>query len=195
MVFVVALLLSLGVAQNWQTAKSPGFIVQTASPLRGEKSVSSPDRALLPQIFEILQKARRDLVLAGLNPPQAVTVVIHPDLKSYTNATKRPWFVIAVSNRQKNRIDTQRLRILLERGSLERTLRHELFHLSQPEGWPRWKAEGSAMRFAGDKPTAEPFTNIGEAELNALLASPSDAGTLARAMATAYARANPRSSR
>ncbi|MER3481959.1 MAG: hypothetical protein C4332_01115 [Meiothermus sp.] len=176
--FVIALLLSLGFAQNWQTAKSPGFVVRTAS---------SPDRALLPQVFEILRKARRDLSLAGLNLPQTVTVVIHPNLKSYTDATKVPWFVIAVSDRTKNRIVTQRLRILVERGSLERTLRHELFHLVQPEGWPRWKAEGSAMRFAGDKPTAEPIPGISEDELNKVLADPPDARVLARAVATAYA--------
>lgn len=115
---------------------------------------SSADRQLLPQVFEILQKARRDLTLAGLNLPQTVTIVIHPDLKSYTSITKIPWFIIAVSNREKNRIDTQRLWILIDRGSLERTLRHELFHLAQPEGWARWKAEGAAMRFAGDKPTS-----------------------------------------
>lgn len=178
--FVVALMmLSLGFAQNWQTAKSPGFAVRTAS---------GTDRALLPQVFGILRKARRDLVLAGLNLPQSVTVVIHPDLKSYTSTTRVPWFVIAISNREKSRIDTQRLRILLERGSLGRTFRHELFHLAQPANWPRWKAEGSAMRFAGDQPTAEPFANISETELDKLLANPPDAQTLARATATTYAR-------
>ncbi|MCL6525554.1 MAG: hypothetical protein K6T57_01610 [Thermaceae bacterium] len=171
------LLFSWALAQAWQTAKSPGFIVQTAS---------SPDRALLPQVFALLQQARRELVLAGLSPPQTVTVIIHPNLPSYTATTQQPWFILAVSDRRANTIHTQRLRILLERGSLERTLRHELFHLSQPEGWPRWRAEGAAMRFAGDRPTAAPFPTIREAELNRLLAQPPSSEALARAMATAY---------
>ncbi len=177
MVFAIALVFSLVFAQNWQTIKSPGFRVKTAS---------SADRQLVPQVFQILQKARRDLERSGLKVPSTVTVAIHPDLKSYTRTTRLPWFVMAVSDRGKSRIDTQRLQILLERGSLERTLRHELFHLAQPANWPRWKAEGSAMRFAGDEPTAQPLQNIAEANLDELLANPPNAQTLARAMATAY---------
>ena len=113
-------------------------------------------------------------------------LVIHPDLRSCIRATRLPWFVLAAANRNRNRIDTQRPRVLQERGGLERTLRHELFHLAQPEGWPRWKVEGMAMRFAGEEPTAPPLEAVGETELEHLLASPPDPQTLRRAMATAY---------
>ena len=180
---VVALLLSLGFAQSWQIAKSPSFIVQTAS---------SWDALYLKQIFSILGQARKDLASWGLEAPQTVTVVIHPDLASYTGSTKAPWFVAAVATRGKNRIDTQRIRILLERGTLERTLRHELFHLAQPQGWPRRRAEGWAMRFAGDRPLARPLWNVSNQQLDRLLADPPSREMLYRAMATAYVRtSNP----
>ncbi len=164
--------------QSWQTAHAPNFIVQTAS---------SADQRLLPEVFEILQKARKDLLARGLNPPLTITVVIHPTLESYTHSTHLPWFILAAANREKNRIDTQRLRIVIERGSLEHTLRHELFHLAQPTGWPRWKAEGMAMRFTGEKPTAKPLEHLSEKELERILANPPNQEMLGRAMATAYA--------
>ncbi len=176
---LVLLLALLGpaLAQTWQTAQAPGFVVQVAA---------KADAAHLREVFAVLQKARRDLKAAGYPLPPRVSVVIHPDLRSYTRATGLPWFILATANRNRNRIDTQRLRVLLERGGLERTLRHELFHLAQPQGWPRWKAEGLAMRFAGQSPGARPLEPIGEAELERLLTSPPDQETLNRAMATAF---------
>lgn len=167
----------LALAQTWQAARAPGFVVQTASP---------EDARHLPEVFRVLQKARRDLIAAGYQPPGLVRVVVHPNLKSYTASTRLPWFILAAANRNRNQIDSQRLRLLLERGMLEHTLRHELFHLAQPADWPRWKAEGMAMRFAGDKPRAKPLENIGEAELERLLINPPDQETLNRAMATAF---------
>ncbi len=177
---LLVLLLALqspALAQTWKTAHAPGFVVQVAA---------NADAAHRREVFAVLRKARRDLQATGYSLPPRVSVVIHPNLKSYTHATGQPWFILATANRNKNRIDTQRLRILQERGGLERTLRHELFHLAQPEGWPRWKAEGLAMRFAGEKPRARPLENIREAELERLLANPSDQTTLNQAMATAF---------
>jgi hypothetical protein len=75
---------------------------------------------------------------------------------------------------------------LLERNSLEKTLRHELFHLAQPADWPRWLAEGSAMIFAGETPGVEPLSNVSEGQLDVLLASVNSSEELARATATAY---------
>ncbi len=174
---VLLAFLSTTLAQSWQTTRAPGFVLQTAS---------AEDARHLPEVFGILQKARRDLIAAGYPPPALVRVVVHPNLQSYTTATRLPWFVLSAANRTKNQIDSQRLRLLLERKSLERTLRHELFHLAQPADWPRWKAEGKAMRFAGDKPSARPLQNISEAELERLLTNPPDQETLKRAMATAF---------
>jgi hypothetical protein len=179
---ILLALLGPALAQTWKTTHAPGFVVQVAA---------KADAAHLREVFAVLQKARRNLQAAGYPLPPRVSVVIHPDLKSYTHATGLPWFILATANRQKHRIDTQRLRVLLERGGLERTLRHELFHLAQPEGWPRWKAEGRAMRFAGEEPTAPPLEAVDEAELERLLASPPNPQTLRRAMATAYRWSGP----
>ncbi len=174
---VLLAFLTTALAQSWQTTRAPGFVLQTAS---------AEDARHLSEVFGILQRTRRDLIVAGYHPPALVRVVVHPNLKSYTTATRLPWFVLSAANRIKNQIDSQRLRVLLERKSLERTLRHELFHLAQPEGWPRWKAEGMAMRFAGDQPSARPLENISEAELERLLTNPPNQETLNRAMATAF---------
>jgi hypothetical protein len=114
-----------------------------------------------------------------------LTVKIHPDLESFTTTTELPWYIISVANRDTDTIHTQRLRILLERQTLEVTLRHELFHLAQPEDWPRWRAEGEAMKFSGERPQAEPFENVSEEVLNDLLANPDSRETLQRAVATA----------
>ncbi|GIW25973.1 hypothetical protein [Meiothermus sp.] len=177
LIAVWLVVLTPALAQNWQTAQAPGFVV---------RYVGRADALHLPDVFRVLQKARQDLQTMGLSLPPIVRVVIHPNLKSYTASTRLPWFVLAAAHRSKNQIDSQRLRVLRERGTLERTLRHELFHLAQPEGWPRWKAEGMAMRFAGEQPVARPLEAITEAELERLLTNPPDRETLRRAMATAY---------
>lgn len=150
---------------------------------------SAADAADLPRLFAAVQQARRDLRREwGWRLPGAITIVVHPDLGSYSAATGMPWYVAGTADRAERRIDLQRLRVLRERHSLEPTLRHELFHLAQPNDWPRWRAEGAAMLFAGESPQAAPFAEISEAQLDALLAAAPDRETLARAAATAYDR-------
>jgi hypothetical protein len=161
-----------------KTSISPHFIIETATPA---------DEQRLTEVFEVLERARNDLLRMGYQPPARVKLVVHPDLKSFLSTTQLPWFVLAVADQKQSRIDVQRLRIVAEKG-LEATLRHELFHLAQPEGWPRWKAEGMAMRFAGQKPRAKPLDGLSEARLDALLAYPPDQEVLSRAMATAFLR-------
>lgn len=162
----------------WSRAQDGTFSVLTASP---------GDASHLYQIFEILQRARRELSDRWqLELPMGIAVLIHPDLASYTASTAAPWYVAGVADRAEEQIDIQRIRILIERNTLEKTLRHELFHLAQPDDWPRWRAEGSAMRFAGEIPSAAPYLQLTEAELEAMLAAPSSRDQLARANATAY---------
>lgn len=178
LVLVLFPLLSFQLAGVWHTSKAEGFTVQTAS---------SADQQLLPQVFRVLQQARKDLQSQGYSLPPMVHVVIHPNLESFIQSTHLPWFVLASSFRGQNRIQTQRLKVVNSKSSLEATIRHELFHLAQPENWPRWKAEGHAMLFAGEKPTAKPLQNISEAKLESLLAHPPDRASLLRAVSTAYA--------
>jgi hypothetical protein len=164
-------------AQAWSTWSDGFFTVQTAS---------SADATYLPEVFEILQEAKKDLRTENFTLSESVTVQIHPNLDSFITTTQLPWYIASVTNRETSTIHTQRLRVLLERQSLKVTLRHELFHLAQPSDWPRWKAEGEAMKFSGEHPQAEPFENVSEDELNNLLANPSSRETLQRAVATAY---------
>lgn len=161
-----------------KTSTSPHFTIQTAS---------SADEQRLPEVFNVLERAYKDLVQMGYQPPIKVKIVVHANLESFRTATKLPWFVLAAADQGQSRIDMQRLRIVAEKG-LEATLRHELFHLAQPRDWPRWKAEGMAMRFAGQKPLAKELPGLSNARLDQLLARPLDPATLSRAMATAYAR-------
>jgi hypothetical protein len=170
-------LLPFAFAQSWSTASDGFFSVQTAS---------SADVTHLSEVFEILQGAKKDLRTEGLTLPESVTVQIHPHLDSFTTTTELPWYIISVADRETDTIHTQRLRILLERRTLKVTLRHELFHLAQPDNWPRWRAEGEAMKFSGEGPQAEPFETISEEELENLLANPDSRETLRRAAATAY---------
>lgn len=165
-------------AQGWQAATDGVFRVAMAS---------EADREHLAEVFPILGQAARELRQDyGFALPDGVTLRVHPTIVSFEQATGMPWYVAAVADRERNTIHSQRLRVLLERGSLETTLRHELFHLAQPPAWPRWRAEGEAMRFAGEVPRAAALTDVSEAELDALLARPPSRELLARAAATAW---------
>lgn len=170
------LLLTTAVAQIWQDATDGLVTVRTAS---------DTDGAYLPEIFAIIQQARRDLGAWGLTLTP-LTVVIHPDIASYQTATGMPWYVAAVADTQSRQLDMQRARVLAERGSLVTTLRHELFHLAQPENLERYVAEGLAMHFARETPQAPPL--LGQLEhLNAVLAQPASQRELHQAMARAHA--------
>ncbi len=163
-------------AQNQVEVRFPGFVLQAAG----------VERPRLPQVQGYLQQARRDLQARGWLLPTPVTVRVHPDLASFGQQTRAPWFVLAVANRAQARLDLQRLAVVARSGGIEATLRHELFHLAQPSSWPRWRAEGEAMRFAGQKSQVPPLSTLSPEQLDRLLAQPRDPGQLARAMATAY---------
>ncbi len=181
---LLALLLALAspaLAQDWSSANDGQFVVLSAS---------AQDESYLPQVFELLQQAKRDLRNDWrLELPPKVTLVIHPDLASFEQATGAPWHLAGLANRERQKIDVQRLRILLERGSLKTTLRHEVFHLAQPQDWPRWLAEGAAMLFAGEQAQATPLIELSDAELNALLSKADSRELHLQAAATALSRA------
>ena len=177
LVFLLTLLLlTTAVAQTWQEATDGVVTVRTAS---------NADRAYLPEVFAIIQQARRDLRGWGL-ALEPLTIVIHPALTNYQAATGMPWYVAAVADTHARRLDMQRVRVLAERGSLTATLRHELFHLAQPAGLERYVAEGLAMHFAHETPQAPPL--LGQLEhLNTVLAQPANQHELQQAMARAHA--------
>ncbi len=165
-------------AQDWRTVSDGEFEVLT---------LARADEQHLSEVFAILREAKQDLrVKHGLRLPTDVQLYIHPTLASYTETTAVPWFVSAIANREDTRIDVQRIQVLLERDSLTKTLRHELYHLAQEEGLERWQAEGRAMVFAGEVPKVRPLKDTNAEDLNRMLEAFEDREGLARATATAY---------
>ncbi len=180
---LVLVLGTFGWAQPWQRATDGRFIIYT---------VSSADREVLGAVFAVSQEAARELQQdRGFRLPKIVSVRVYRTLTAFEGATGQPWYVAAVADRDAATLHLQRLRVLSERGSLEATLRHELFHLAQPESWPRWQAEGSAMRFAGERPAAKPLSGLSRANLNKRLAAPNSPEEYARAAATAWRWVGP----
>lgn len=161
---------------RWQAATDRYVVIYTAS---------EADRRYLLDIFEIIADARDDLQTWQLELP-ASHLIIHPDLASYQTATGQAWYVAAIADRAELRIDMQRARVLSERGSLQLTLRHELFHVAQPEGLARYLAEGLAMHFSGEQPQARVWQGP-LAQLERILAAPRSQQELNQAMARAYA--------
>jgi hypothetical protein len=173
--FLLLMLTMLASAQTWQDVTDGSVTVRTAR---------HADRAYLLEVFAVSQQAKRDLRAWGLTLAP-LTLVIHPDIASYQAATGMPWYLAAVADTNTRQLDMQRAGVLAERGSLEVTLRHELFHLAQPEGLARYLAEGLAMHFAGETPQATPWQGRPE-RLNTILADPANQQELQQAMARAY---------
>lgn len=174
---------SLVDAQDWNQVSDGHFEILT---------MARADEVHLPEVFAILRDAKKDLRLTwGLVLPQDIQIYIHPTLSSYSEVTELPWSVAAIANREELQIDMQRIQVLLERNSLEKTLRHELYHLAQEEDLERWQAEGRAMIFAGELPMADTYEGIESEVLNQKLEGFVDSEGLARAnflkaTATAY---------
>jgi len=176
-VYCLLLLFAFVQAQDFKQSSDGFFVVETAS---------KADEYYLSRVFAIAQEAKRDLELEwDLELKQNVLIRVHPNIASFNRATHKPWYLAALAKPGENQIDIQRLRVLAERASLKATLRHELFHLAQPSDWPRWRAEGSAMLFAHERPQAEIFTEISQQELNDLLINASSQEEIQRANATA----------
>lgn len=141
----------------------------------------------LLQLERALFLAQEDLARdSQLKLCEGAVITVHPTLASYEEASGADWFQLAMADRSSCTIELQRLLVTQQHGGVEHTLRHELFHLAQPDGWERWRAEGEAQRFAGERPTATPLMNVSEAELNQLLAAPPSNVLHLQAMATAY---------
>ena len=180
--WLVSALLLLSTAAHsqglaWREFPAAGATIRVAA---------DADALAVPELSRVLSQALGELHarpgFRGCNP---VLVVIHPNLDSFLAAVGGSWHQLAAADVRGCRIDTQRIQVLSLHGGLERTLRHELFHLFQPAGWERWRAEGEAQRFAGENPQAAVLPGITPAELDALLVAPADEQLRLRAMATA----------
>jgi len=105
----------------------------------------------------------RDLVIAsrdrlsrelGVPAPKQLALRFHPTVESYTRATGQTWFTAgATVNGEMHFVP---LTVLRERGTLERTVRHEIIHvLTEPmlAGRPLWVREGVASFYSGERGT------------------------------------------
>ncbi len=104
--------------------------------------------------IELAARARDELARElGVPVPTRITVRFHPTIESYELATSRPWFTSgAVVNGEVHLVP---LAVLRDRGSLERTIRHEIVHVlcdATLAKRPLWVREGIASYFAGTRP-------------------------------------------
>ncbi len=174
---IVYCLFIIALSQDFKQASDGFFIIETAS---------LADEYYLPEVFSITNQAKLDLQQDwGLSLSKDVTIRVYPNISSYSRATQMPWYFAALASPAQNKIDIQRFRVLVERGSLKASLRHELFHLAQPTNMPRWQAEGSAMLFAHELAQAEAIADISESQLNDLLLNAGSQAEILRANATA----------
>ncbi|MEZ4608244.1 MAG: hypothetical protein R2880_15975 [Deinococcales bacterium] len=175
---------------SWQQASDGNITIFTVNP---------DDTFYLPELFRMVQEAQKELEFRQISPakplelslPEQIHIIVHPNLASFQQATAMPWYIAAIARKSQEaagEIHLQRLRVLMNRHRLKQSLRHELFHLAQPDSLRRYQAEALAMRFAGEVPKVEAFIGLSEDRLDALLAAPSSADELEKALATAYRR-------
>lgn len=103
------------------------------------------------------RRARDDLVSKlGVMAPR-VTLRFHATTDDYERVTGRAWFTSgAVITGQVHLLPVA---VLRERGTLERTIRHELVHLmidAALSSRAAWVREGAAIHFAGGQPVPDP---------------------------------------
>ena len=105
------------------------------------------DRAL---VVQVIRRARDEIAKsAGLTPPAAIRVTVHPSVESFGRATGQPWWVSGATDRTS--IDLLPVTMLRQQGQLDRTIRHEVAHVLLDETLrqrPMWVREGAAYYFA-----------------------------------------------
>lgn len=142
------------------------------------------ERAL---VSTLVRRARDEVAAAaGVAPPAAIRVTVHPNVDAFSRATGRPWWVAGAT--RGGSIELIPIAALRREGQFERTIRHEVAHVViDPvlEDRPLWVREGAAMRFDGAGAVTAPRSNA---------PCPADAELLrpasAEAQRDAYARAS-----
>ena len=139
-------------------------------------SLPSGDEGEREVIHELAVRAR-DALAAKLGVPVPARIVLrfHPTVESYQRATGQPWFTAAATGTTE--VQLVPLTVLRARGSLERTVRHELVHvLTGPAlaGRPLWVLEGAALYFAGERSGPEGVAPARGAAARARLSCPTD---------------------
>ncbi len=92
----------------------------------------------------------------GVPAPAHVRLVFHATVEAYVRAAGQPWWTSAATRGQQ--VDFLPPSALRQRGTLERTLRHELAHVvtgDRLKGRPIWVQEAVAMDLAGESFSGE----------------------------------------
>jgi stage II sporulation protein D len=87
----------------------------------------------------------------GRPAPHTLEIVFHPTVEAYTRATGQPWWTAGAA--RATRIDLLPRGVLVQRGILQSTLRHEIAHVLSDEvlaDRPLWVREGLAAHLAGE---------------------------------------------
>jgi len=120
-------------------------------------SLPDDDEGARATILKETLRARDELAKTLRATSPRIVLRFHPTTDDYERATGRAWFTSgAVIN---NEVHLLPVAVLRERGTLDRTIRHELVHLltgSALGGRPAWVREGAAIYFAGEPIAEEP---------------------------------------
>ena len=104
-----------------------------------------------PRDREVLTEAEQILKHLPWPVNGEISLYVHPSLDAFRNATAEPGWVVA--HTEGNRVDIQPVPVLLSRGILRGTLRHELLHVAVESranpGLPVWFREGVVDWLAG----------------------------------------------
>jgi stage II sporulation protein D (peptidoglycan lytic transglycosylase) len=115
------------------------------------------ERRTVDQILNTLELTRNDYLRRASSTSRALNIPrleirLNESTGDFTSRTGQPWWAAAAT--QGNRIELQPARILMQRGVLFPTLRHELAHVMidsvSNKRVPRWLEEGFALYLAGE---------------------------------------------
>jgi len=169
--------------------RAPGRGVPPASAAQIRVTLPEAERRHLADVRTLAAEAVRDLAAWLERPePELIELVFHPTVEAYARASGNPWWTSGTT--RGTRVDLVPRSVLVGRGSLEQTLRHELVHVLADgalSGRPLWVREGLAVYLGGERPAAAGRAGTGSAAR--VRACPADDALRAPASADAWRRA------
>jgi hypothetical protein len=127
------------------------------------------DQRAINQILNTLESTRNDYLRRASSASTAVNIPrleirLNESTGAFTARTGQPWWAAAATNG--SRIELQPVRLLIQRGVLFTTLRHELAHVMIDsvinKRAPRWLEEGFALYLAGEGQTISRYVTRGQ---------------------------------
>jgi SpoIID/LytB domain protein len=136
------------------SAYFPGLRVDRWKAAAPEIRVTLPvaERSRLDETRRLAAAELGDLsAWLGRPAPRTLDLVFHPTVEAYTRATGQPWWTAGAA--RATRIDLLPRGVLVQRGVLQSTLRHEIAHVLSDDvlaDRPLWVREGLAAYLAGE---------------------------------------------